>query len=317
MKLLLIELHGMDVSSIKNMPFLRSIAGPHEFNTYTGHGSSTALWTGISELQNGDYHKHFWNGSSGFWDANLFRLLRGNLYFSKNNQKKFRLSRTKNYFQDCKIFKELDFSYSGRPIIATSKSFRFDFTKDEIKRIDNFKKYWNKSLNYIRFGKIDKLGHKYGPDSEPVNEYSKILDLKLKEIYHQYNGEIIVFSLYGMIKPYKKVNVMNSLKNIKGLVFFVDDENIRIWDTGNKAAVKEALNYINSLECGSWLQEKPERKFGNYFYRVNEGVAFVPNNYVKADIKGIHSSKGWMISNCGTIKDITEFQSLIIKICNK
>jgi len=87
MKLLLIELHGMDVSCIKNMKFLRSVAKPKVFKTYTGLAGSYALWTGNSDIQKGgEYHDHFWNGSSGLWDANIFRLLRGdNLIFLSQN----------------------------------------------------------------------------------------------------------------------------------------------------------------------------------------------------------------------------------------
>jgi len=36
MRLLLIELHGMDVSCINDMKFLRSVAKPKVFKTYTG-----------------------------------------------------------------------------------------------------------------------------------------------------------------------------------------------------------------------------------------------------------------------------------------
>ena len=318
MKLLLIELHGMDVSCIKNMKFLRSVAKPKVFKTYTGLAGSYALWTGNSDIQKGgEYHDHFWNGSSGLWDANIFRLLRGDLHFSKNRLKNFRLTRTKGYFQDRKIFKKFDFSFSERPIIATNKNFKFDFSKNEIVRIDNFKKYWDKTLNYIRLNRIDRLSHKYGPNSQEARKYSEYIDLKIKEIYHEFDGEIIVFAITGMIKPFKKVNVMSFLGKIKGLVFFVDDENIRIWNKGNTQAIKKAINYINNLHCGKWLLQKPEKKYGDYFYRAKEGIAFTPNTYVKNDLNGIHTLNGWMISKCGTIEHIKEFKNLIIKICKE
>jgi len=315
MRLLIIELHGMDISCVKTMPFLMRLRQPKEFVTYTGHSSSTALWTGIDELQNESYHKHFWDGSYSFWDHNIFRILRGDLYFSKNGQRKFRLSRTKHYFQDCSIFDELDYCYSERPIIATNKGLYFDLAKNEIKRVKKFQKYWNKTLNFIRLRKIDILGHKYGPDNIEVRKHSELLDDLLKNIYDEFDGEIITFSLYGMLKPKKKINVIPYLNEIKDLIFFVDDENIRIWNNNRKYSIEKAINYIDSLKCGYWLQDKPDRKFGDYFYKADEGIAFVPNNYVKHDIKGIHSSKGWMVSNCGTINHITEFKDLILKIC--
>lgn len=316
MRLLLIELHGMDVSCLKDMNFLRSIAKPHVFRTYTGLAGSAALWTGKSDIQkDGEYHDHFWDGTSGLWDANIFRLLRGDLHLSRNRKNKFRLTRTKGYFQDCELFKQLDFSFSERPIIATNKNYIFDFSKNESERINKFKKYWHHTLNYIRLNKIDRLSHKYGPDSEESKEYSKFLDGKLKEIYQQYEGEIIVFAICGMMKPSKQVNVMDFLGGINGLVFFIDDKNIRIWDTGNKSAINKALSYINDLGCGEWLQEKPERKFGDYFYKADDGIAFVPNTYVKNDIKGIHTLNGWMISNCATVDHIREFKNFIIGIC--
>jgi len=120
-----------------------------------------------------------------------------------------------------------------------------------------------------------------------------------------------------MIKPFKKVNVMSFLGKIKGLVFFVDDENIRIWNKGNTQAIKKAINYINNLHCGKWLLQKPEKKYGDYFYRAKEGIAFTPNTYVKNDLNGIHTLNGWMISKCGTIEHIKEFKNLIIKICKE
>lgn len=316
MKLLLIELHGMDVSCIDEMPFLQTVATPHEFQTYTGLAATAALWKGTSDIaEDSDYHDHFWDGSSGIWDANIFRLFRGDLHLSKNWKIRFRLTKTRGYFQDCEIFKTFDFSFSERPIIATDKVFRLDPTFDEAKRIVHFSKYWHKTLNYIRLNKIDRLGHKYGPDSIQAKEYAKCLDKELRDIYRRYKGKIIVFSLTGMIRPSHKINVMRNLQVIRNLVFFVDDENIRIWDTGNAAAVKAAVDYVNSLGCGTWLRNKPPRKFGDYFYRANSGVAFVPNHYVKTDLNGIHTLKGWMVSTCGTVDHVTKFKNLIQSIC--
>lgn len=315
MKLLMIELHGMDISLIENMAFIKQLKRPKEFDTYIGLAATEALWTGLGELQSGCYHRHMWNGTSSFWDNKLFRLLRGDLYFCKNDQREFRLSRTKNFYQDCAIFKELDYCYSDRPVIATNTSIHIDLARDEVVRVKHMQKYWTKTLNYIRLRKIDLLGHRYGPYSSEVNDYIRVLDHALEEVYERFDGQVICFSTYGMMEPNRKIDVWSDLTELRNLVFFIDDGNVRIWDNGFKSSVKQALSYLEGLNCGYWLKDRPERKFGDYFYRANRGIAFVPNNYVKYDIKGIHYPKGWMVSNCGEIDHITEFKDLILKVC--
>lgn len=315
MNLLLVELHGMDISCIEDMPFLKEQGAPKEFDTYTGLAATAALWTGVGELHNGAYHRHMWNGTAAFWDNKLFRLLRGDLYFCKNDQRKFRLARTKHFFQDCPIFKELDFCYSDRPFIATDTSIHIDFSKQEVVRMKNVQRFWIKRLNYIRLRKIDRFGHKYGPHSSEVKGYSRILDHALAEMYDKFNGEIICFSTYGMMEPNRKIDAWSYLSELRDLIFFIDDGNIRIWNNGCEASIQKAVSFLDGLDCGYWLESKPDRKFGDFFYRAYEGVAFVPNNYVRFNIQGIHYPKGWMISHCGEIDHITEFKNLILKIC--
>ncbi len=316
MRLLLIELHGLDFSVIQNSNLTKYIRPIQVFQSYAGHGSSLTFWTGLDEYNNDCYDKHYYNGTSGLFDLNIFRILRGDLYLSKSSNLKFRMSRTKHYFQDCDIFKKYSYSFSERPFIATSSGIYLDFNKDDVVRLARFRKHCNYDLNYIRLNTADYLGHKYGPNSLEVKSYLKTIIPEIVRLIAAFNGKTLVYSLYGMEVPIYKIDVLGYLRALKDLVFFVDDKNVRLWNAGNVESVQKAIEYLDGLNCGQWLSKKPNAKFGNYFYRAKPGVAFVPNNYVRKDLNGIHTSEGWIMGEIKPIYNINMIKEGLISLLN-
>ncbi|MEK6904643.1 MAG: alkaline phosphatase family protein [Nanoarchaeota archaeon] len=122
------------------------------------------------------------------------------------------------------------------------------------------------NFDYRWIGIIDKLGHKYGPNSREIKDALKKLDRQLeKEDFD------LIMSDHGMMEVKEYVEVPETD------ICFIDSTMARYWDRKPEISTNK----------GRWI--KGSEKFGRYIFVANPGVVFLPNYWDGSNkVKGMH-----------------------------
>jgi hypothetical protein len=162
-------------------------------------------------------------------------------------------------------------------------------------------------LLLVKFGLLDELGHKYGPNSDQVHKYLKEIDKKIEAIVKAINAtnekiHLIIFSDHGMAPIHHYVNLEQKLKNLNikngvDYLLFLDSTMARFWFFSEKAK-KIIHNILETEDCGKILSESELKnlgldnigpEYGTSFFALKAGHVFFPDYYRRYNKpKGMH-----------------------------
>jgi len=143
-----------------------------------------------------------------------------------------------------------------------------------------------KNLDFIYFGELDSLAHKYGTKSKEMIDAIKKIDNKISKMKFD-----IIFSDHGMADVKKRVSVPEVGD------CFIDGDMARYWGSKKElGAVKKKL----PLKSGKIISWK-DKRFGDLIFMANTGVLIYPNFW-----DGMHPSKA-MHGYDGKHKDMKAF----------
>ena len=159
----------------------------------------------------------------------------------------------------------------------------------------------------FRLGSPDKLGHKYGPESEEVTKRLGEIDARVKEIVTEGtrinpSTYFVVFSDHGMVPVREHVDLMNILERLpvkigQDYIVFLNSTVANLWFRNQKAK-DLIMAELSKVEQGMIL-DKPKLKklgidgigpeYGDSIFALKEGSVFFPDFYRRRKPpKGMH-----------------------------
>jgi len=184
-----------------------------------------------------------------------------------------------------------------------------DFNVDAfslLKRIENefIEKF---DFAFFMIGNLDRIGHKYGPDSiEIKNELKKVDEIlaKIFDLLSKRFGEfdMIILGDHGMCEINNLFDIQKVLNNTnlklgKEYLYFIDSTMARFWffNQNAKNIVLDAigLNYyghfLTKEEIDKYHLNYINNRMGELFFIAEPGVLLFPNFYQKhKPVKGMH-----------------------------
>ncbi len=161
------------------------------------------------------------------------------------------------------------------------------------------------NLFFIRFGALDKLGHKHGPESKEINDRILQIDRIIEEVIESEKKEnihFVIFSDHGMSPVLNSINLLDILnqlpvKMIDDYFLFLGSTIANFWFKNQKAkeVITETLRKISFGE----ILDTPKLKdlgidnigyeHGEMIFALNQGYVFFPDFYRKRNPpKGMH-----------------------------
>ncbi len=134
-----------------------------------------------------------------------------------------------------------------------------------------------KYCEFIYFGELDYLGHKYGTRSFEIMNAVKEIDKKISEMDFD-----LIFSDHGMADVEKLVSVPLSKD------CFIDSDMARYWGEDSELRgirLKLPTNHGRIIE---W----DDKRFGDLIFLANTGVLIYPNFWDKNPVKAMHGYDG-------------------------
>lgn len=276
-KLKVIMIDAFKPSYLKYSPYLTSLSKKYqhgELDMGIGH------WNGVETL---------FKGSSDIISI-----------FYKNEKSSLKLVR---YLLWLKIFGK-----AGRVLVETLINFPRLIKGYELVRTDNIpldklckldisiNKHFAKEHDFVYFGELDRIGHKYGTKSREIKIAIKKIEQKISKIDWD-----LIFSDHGMadVKKIISVPITNEC--------FIDSDMARYWDSEeNLKRIREKL----PLEYGKIINWN--KKYGELIFLANTGVLIYPNFWNDKPIKAMHGYDGkdkdmkafYIIKKAGGEKDI-------------
>lgn len=135
---------------------------------------------------------------------------------------------------------------------------------------DSKKAYKNLEIEYFYISELDKVGHKYGPESEEIRKAVREVDRKISTMNFD-----MIFSDHGMMEVKKVVSIPETEDCM------IESDMARFW--GKKPVIK--------IKEGKWI-EWPDKSYGDYIFLANPGVLIFPNYWNYSKIKGMHGYDG-------------------------
>ena len=226
------------------------------------------------------YLKDF-NGNIGcipFELLKYFELSEKNNLFSKSSK-----DNVKTIFD----YMNSPYSYTGVPF--SSGMLNSVKKKFKIKTISKYK------YHFFYISDLDKIGHKYGPDS---TQY----EMKMKEVASYINSileyartkndnvDFLIFGDHGMVNIRGTVDIQKILNNLdlqveKDYIYFLDSTVARFWFLNEKAKIKIKKSLSNN-HYGSWISKEDKSKYrinynhsryGEATWWANDGILISPN----------------------------------------
>lgn len=133
-----------------------------------------------------------------------------------------------------------------------------------------------KDIEFYYFGELDRLGHKYSPNSIEIIEAVKKIDKKISKINFD-----LIFSDHGMAEIKKIVEVPITDE------CFIDSDMARYW--GDKKELEKIKKKI-PIEYGKII--KWNKKYGDLIFLADTGVLIFPNFWNDKPVKGMHGYDG-------------------------
>ena len=238
----------------------------------------------------------------------LLSYLKGHTFLSKLHNiprkyfDKFTSSVTEGLWKR-EYFQNKKFVYYGWPFFVINNKTEIEF----IKRSDDYKvkkfiSYFNNDIDvyFIHTVDLDKTMHQYGTKSEEtVKELKKqdnYVSLMVNEFESRFKDcKVIIWSDHGFMDIKDHINILDEIKNIKDLVYFIDSTMARFWvKEKNKKELIEKLSKIKNGHILT-LEEKKNynmplsKEYGEIIFVADPGYLILPNFYQGNNpVKGMH-----------------------------
>ena len=168
-----------------------------------------------------------------------------------------------------------------------------------------------KNIEFIYFGELDNLGHKYGTKSFEILKAIKKIDKEVSRMDFD-----LIFSDHGMIDVERTISVPIT-KNC-----FIDSDMARYWGS------KEELEKIKEklpLKDGKIIEW--DEKYGQLIFLANTGLLIFPNFWNKKLVKAMHGYDGqhedmkafYLLNKIGEKKNlkVEELHEILNEIWNR
>ncbi len=160
---------------------------------------------------------------------------------------------------------------------------------------------------FFHIGDLDRVGHKYGPESEEIKVALKRIDKEIERIVKLARDRfeevhLVIMGDHGMMKVRKHLDIWSELKKLpvkieKDYLVFIDSTMARFWFLSGRAE-KLIIDLLDNMDGGHIIsQEEKDKyhlnytrnKFGDIIFLVDPGVLIYPNFYQnKKTVKGMH-----------------------------
>ena len=131
-------------------------------------------------------------------------------------------------------------------------------------------------IEFIYFGELDGLGHKYGTKSSEIVKAIKELDDKVRGMEFD-----LIFSDHGMIDVEKVIEVPITVD------CFIDSDMARYW--GSEKEIEEIKDKL-PMRDGRLVRWNKE--YGDLIFLANTGVLIFPDFWNDKPVKGMHGYDG-------------------------
>jgi len=150
-------------------------------------------------------------------------------------------------------------------------------------------------FHYLHLFESDHIGHKFGKDSDALNEKLAEYDRYIEKL-SKISDNLILFSDHGMVDVTGEINIWKSVESAgykygKDYLMFLDSTLARFWFFNKKAKG----DIISCLPKGGHVlsqKEKHEARipggFGEEFYLADAGKLIVPNFYQESACRTMH-----------------------------
>jgi len=171
---------------------------------------------------------------------------------------------------------------------------------DDDKKIESVKEIISKNnhdIIFLHLSALDRIGHRFGPQSEEIKLKLKELDKEVSDLIKQNNLKFIIFGDHGMKQVDETIDyrpIVKSLNKNNEPTFFVDSTMIRFWNISEQE-LNEILKPISSkgyLITSSLRKELhanfKDDSFGEYIFVLKAGKVFYPDFFNSYIPKGMH-----------------------------
>ncbi len=210
-----------------------------------------------------------------------------------------------------------DYNWPYQVINGCLKYTLFDKNNDQ-SAVEKFLKIAEKgNFNWLFFHlyELDKIGHKFGPDSREFKNHLRKVDSFVKVIFEKIITEkdlFLLWSDHGMLPVKRSIDIEKEISMYEKLSYFLDSTTARFWFS-NKLVKEKVLKKISDLNCGQWISEKEAKRlsidfshsyYGESLFVINPGTIISPNFFQKDLVKGMHGygsnlgeEKGFYLTN--------------------
>lgn len=160
---------------------------------------------------------------------------------------------------------------------------------------------------FFHIGDLDRVGHKYGPESVEIKEALKSVDKGIERIVKVAKERFeevhfVIMGDHGMMEVQRHLDIRAELKKLpvkleKDYLVFLDSTMARFWFFSGRAE-SVIIDMLDNMEGGHILsQEEKDKyhlnyshnKFGDIIFLADPGVLIFPNFYQnKKPVKGMH-----------------------------
>jgi len=252
-------------SYLEHASYLKSLTEKYE------HGEldmGIGHWRGVEVLFNGKSNTIaiFCKDGSDGYDSGSLGFVRGLVWLeSFGKVGRFIIDSLINF---PRLLKGHELLRTGN--IPLNRLYKFDIA---IKRHVGKKK----NIDFIYFGELDRVGHKYGTKSPEIINAVRKIDKKISEMDFD-----LIFSDHGMADVEKLVKVPLS-KNC-----FIDSDMARYWGKENEMITIRNRLPLEDGEIIDW----PDKRFGDLVFLAKTGNLIFPNFWDKKPVKGMHGYDG-------------------------
>jgi len=257
-KVKVIMLDAFKPGYLEHAPYLRSLCESRqhgELNMGFGH------WRGVDVIFNGksEIIANFFKKEGGLSYFKYFTWLGG---FGKIGR----------FFIDClfnlpRFLKGYEMFKTGKVPVKMLSKLDVSVKKHVAKK---------KDIEFIYFGELDGLGHKYGTKAFEMVKAIRKLDNKVKGMDFD-----LIFSDHGMVDVSKIISVPKTED------CFIDSDMVRYW--GGVEELEEIKKELpmNEGEIVEW-----NNNYGNLIFLANTGNLIFPNFWNDKIVKGMHGYDG-------------------------
>lgn len=194
---------------------------------------------------------------------------------------------------------------------------------------------------YVYLPKLDAVMHAHGPSSRATMNKMRSLETQITDLYHfaqkiYSEVSLYVISDHGMAPVHGVCELMDEIDALgyrygKDYIVFYDSTMARFW-WKNDSAKSAIMDFLASLDCGYMISDDElkkmhvffeDRRFGDTFFLLKEGILLCPSFMGLKMIPGMHGyhpdaphSYSIMLSNQDIppeIKSITDIRQTMEK----